>query len=132
MQEIDKLALIYLNEKKVLSTLSKGKDTWYIPGGKREKNETDNKALMREIKEELSVEIKPESIKKYGVFRAQAHGHNKGIIVRMTCYTAEFDGELRADSEIEKFDFLSYKDREKSSPVDKLIFQDLHEKGLIV
>ncbi len=34
--EIDKLAFIFINNRKVLSTLSKGKDTFYIPGGKRE------------------------------------------------------------------------------------------------
>lgn len=34
---IDKLAYIYIKDHKVLTTLSRGKDTWYIPGGKREK-----------------------------------------------------------------------------------------------
>lgn len=31
---IDKLAYIHLINRKVLTTLSHGKDTWYIPGGK--------------------------------------------------------------------------------------------------
>lgn len=38
---IDKLAYIYIKDRKVLSTLSKGKDVWYIPGGKREEGESD-------------------------------------------------------------------------------------------
>lgn len=41
MKEIDKIAFIYLKNGKILSTLSKGKDAYYIPGGKREGSETD-------------------------------------------------------------------------------------------
>jgi len=58
MKEIDKIALLYLKDGKILSTLSKGKDTYYIPGGKREQGETDEETLIRECKEELSIDIK--------------------------------------------------------------------------
>lgn len=129
---IDKLAYIYLKDGKVLSTKSIGKEVWYIPGGKREAGESDHEALTREVKEELSIDLKPETIKKYGVFEAQAHGKPEGTIVRMTCYTAEFNGELLAANEIEEYAFLSYKDKLKTSPVDHLIFDDLHSKGLLV
>jgi len=32
---IDKIALIYYKEGKVLSTLSKGRNKYYLPGGKK-------------------------------------------------------------------------------------------------
>jgi 8-oxo-dGTP diphosphatase len=128
---IDKLAFIYLLDKKILVTLSRGKDVWYIPGGKRELSETDEQTLIREVQEELSVDIVPETIELYGVFEAQAHGRPAGTIVRMTCYTAEFDGELLPSSEIEKVDFFSYDQKQLTSPVDHLIFDDLKENELI-
>jgi ADP-ribose pyrophosphatase YjhB (NUDIX family) len=128
---IDKLAYIYVRNQKVLSTLSRGKDTWYIPGGKREAGESDIQALTREVKEELDVDLVLESIKPYGVFEAQAHGHPEGTVVRMTCYTADFLGTLKASSEIESCDFLDSEGKRKSSPVDGLIFDDLKKKGLI-
>ncbi len=128
---IDKLAYIYIQDKKVLMSLSKGKTTWYIPGGKRENSESDLEALSREVNEELSVQIIPDSIKKYGVFEAQAHGHPEGTVVRMTCYTAEFTGDLTAASEIEKLEFFPYSRRSESSFVDHLIFDDLKNKGLL-
>jgi len=106
-------------------SLSKGKSTWYIPGGKRENGESDIDALSREIEEELSVKLTPDSIKKFGVFEAQAHGHPEGTVVRMTCYTAEFTRELKAASEIEKFEFFPYSRKSESSFVDHLIFDDL-------
>ena len=128
---IDKLAYIYLKDGKVLSTLSNGKDTWYIPGGKREGNETDHEALIREVEEELTVKLRPETIKHYGTFEAQAHGKPEGTLVRMTCYEAEFDGDLHPSSEIERMAFVDYAWKENSSPVDGLIFDDLKRKGYI-
>jgi len=128
---IDKLAYINLRDGKILSTPSRNKDTWYIPGGKREEGETDEAALAREVKEELTVDIKPETISYYGTFEAQAHGHPEGTIVRMTCYQAEFDGELAPSSEIEKIAFVGYDWKENSSLVDGLIFDNLKTKGLI-
>lgn len=128
---IDKLALIYIRDGKLLFSMSRGKDTWYIPGGKREAGESDEQALRREVVEELSVELKPETIKHYGIFEAQAHGKPEGTIVRMTCYTAEFTGELRAANEIERITFFGYHDKFKRAPVDILILNDLFAKGLI-
>lgn len=131
MKEIDKIALLYWKDGKVLSTLSKGKDAYYFPGGKREGNETDIETLKREIKEELSVDLKDETIKYYGTFEAQAHGKAEGILVRMTCYTAEWDGELAPSSEIQEIKWLSYSDIDIVSPVDKLIFEDLKSKNYL-
>lgn len=131
MKEIEKIALIYLKNGQILSTLSKGKDTYYLPGGKRELNETDEQTLIRECKEELTIDIKKETIKYYGTFTAQAHGKSEGIIVKMTCYIAEFIGEIKPSSEIQEIIWLNYKNTDIISPVDKLIFKDLHEKGLL-
>ncbi len=131
MKEIDKIALIYLKDGKVLSTLSKGKDTYYIPGGKREGQEKDEETLIRECKEELTIDIKEDTIKYYGTFEAQAHGKSEGILVKMTCYMADFDGKLEPSSEIQELRWLDYSNLDIISPVDKLIFKDLYDKKLI-
>jgi len=132
MKEIDKIAFLYLKNGKILSSLSKGKDTYYIPGGKRENNETDEETLIRECKEELSIDIKSDTLKYYGTFKAQAHGKAEGIIVKMTCYTADFDGDLEANSEIQELKWLDYSHLNvKISPVDQLIFEDLYNNKLI-
>jgi 8-oxo-dGTP diphosphatase len=129
--EIDKLALIYIKDKKVLSSRSAGKNTWYLPGGKREKGENDMEALAREIREELNVELILSNIKYMGVFKSQAHGHTAGVVVKMTCYIGDYSGTLQPTNEIEEIGFLTFEDKDKSSPVDKLILQYLFNSNLI-
>ncbi|EKT57501.1 NUDIX hydrolase [Providencia sneebia DSM 19967] len=45
---IDKLGLITISERKVAMVRSYNRALFYIPGGKREPNETDEQALCRE------------------------------------------------------------------------------------
>ncbi len=132
MDLIDKLAFIYIIDRKILSTRSKGKDAWYIPGGKREDNESDQEALIREVKEELTVDLKPETINYLETFKAQAHGKPEGVMVQMTCYTADFTGDIEPSSEIAEIAWLtSDTDPKLLSPVDRIIFAYLKEKNLI-
>jgi len=129
MKMIDKLAWIEIKNGKILSTKSYGKEKYYIPGGKREDGESDIQALTREISEELQVQLIPESIRYMGTFEAQADSHPEGILVKMTCYRAEYTGELKASAEIERMEWLSYSDLNSVSAVDKIIFKQLKEQG---
>ena len=128
---IDKLAFLHFVDGQLLMPLSRGKGTYYIPGGKRESVESDVEALSREVREELAVDLDPQSIKHYGTFTAQAHGKPVGVLVRMTCYTASFSGELKPSSEIQDIAYYTYAQRDIVGPVDQLIFDDLHTENLL-
>ncbi len=131
MSYIDKLAWIYIEDRRVLGTRSRGKDICYIPGGKREDGESDHQALIREIWEELAVNLVPETIQFVEQFEAQAHGKPEGVMVRMSCYAADYEGELKASAEIEEIYWLTHRERAKSSPVDVIILDWLKGKDLI-
>lgn len=131
MEPIDKLAWIHIVDRRILSTRSKGKGIWFIPGGKREAGESDHQALAREIREELSVELSGETMSFVGVFENQAAGHPAGVSVRMTCYKGCYEGALQPSSEIEEMAWLTHADKSISSPVDGLIFDWLKERNLI-
>ena len=128
---IDKIAWLHLHAGQLLSTRSRGKDRYYIPGGKREAGETDAQTLLREIKEELTVDLDPASLAHAGTFEAPAHGHPTGILVRMTCYRATYTGVLRPAAEIEEVVWLTYRHRAEVSAVDQLIFDWLRAQGLL-
>ena len=91
---IDKLAFLHIENKRLLLTRSRGNDTFYIPGGKREEGESDQEALIREVKEELSVDLESSTIEFVETFQAQAHEKPEGVNVRMTCYQGGFTGVL--------------------------------------
>ncbi|WIV62084.1 NUDIX hydrolase [Amycolatopsis nalaikhensis] len=126
---IDKIAWIHVVDGRVLAARSRGKDKFYLPGGKREPGETDAETLVREIREELGVEITPSTISPAGTFEGQAHGHAEGVHVRTTAYSADYQGNLRACSEIEEIAWLGYADRPRVSLVAQMIFDHLHETG---
>ncbi len=126
---IDKLAFILIRDKQILTSRSTNKSVYYIPGGKRETGESDIEALAREVKEELSVSIDKTSCSYLGTFEAQADGHPDGVKVKMTCYEADFKGELAPNSEIEELRWLGHSDTDKIAAVDKIIFAHLHEQG---
>ncbi|WP_340009214.1 NUDIX domain-containing protein [Paenibacillus sp. FSL K6-0276] len=128
---IDKIAWIHIENGQVLCARSKGKDTYYLPGGKREAGETDEETLVREIEEEISVQIKADTVSYFGTFEAEAHGKTEGVTVKMTCYIADYEGTLTPASEIEELSWLSYKDRNCVSVVTQIIFDKLNEQNLL-
>jgi 8-oxo-dGTP diphosphatase len=131
MKLIDKLAWIEIKDNSILLAKSKGKDKYYIPGGKREVCETDEQALTREIQEELSVSIDTKTLKFIGIFEAQAHGQPEGVFVKMTCYSGDYFGELNANSEIEALKWFKYSEKDQVVGVDKLIFEHLNQNQLL-
>lgn len=129
---IDKLAWIRIEDSRILSTRSKGKDVYYIPGGKREVGESDLEALTREIQEELSVDLSPATVTYLETFRAQAHGQPLGVQVKMTCYASDYRGTLKPASEIAEIVWLTYADYDNIAPVDQLIFDWLKEREMLM
>ena len=129
MTMIDKLAWIRLDNSQLLAARSHHRDVYYIPGGKREAGETDQQALTREIQEELSVELLPDSIQFVGEFTAPADGKPAEVLVRMRCYAADYRGKLAPAAEIAEMAWLTYADRPYVSAVAQLIFDSLHQAG---
>jgi len=131
VNEIDKLAWLCIKDTRILVVRSKGNDTYYIPGGKREEGESDYEALIREVKEELSVDLMPETIKYAKTFKAQAHGKPNGVQVKMTCYFAEFSGAMKASAEIEEASWINHDDEIRCSLVTKMIMDWLKSEEMI-
>lgn len=128
---IDKVAWLLIRDRRVLGARSHGKDAFFFPGGKRDPGESDAECLARELHEEVSVALRPDTITLLGKYHAQAHGKPEGVMVYMTCYAGEFDGELAPAAEIAELAWLTSADKERTSEVAKLIFDDLVRRDLI-
>ena len=59
---IIKAAWLCVRDRRVLAARSTGKSAFYLPGGKPEAGETIVAALIREVKEELCVDLVPASV----------------------------------------------------------------------
>lgn len=130
-KEIDKLAWLYIQDGQLLGARSKDKVHFYTPGGKRELGESDEQALIREIKEEISVDLIASSINYASTFEAPADGKGEGVIVKLTCYFADFEGELRPNSEIEEIKFIDYKNKSAFSLAGIKVMEWLKAQHLI-
>ena len=125
----DKIALVCIRDRKVLMARSKGKKNFYMPGGKREAGETDVECLVRECREELGIEIDPDSAHLYGVFSSFSYVDKP--LAKLTMYQANFAGAPAPCSEIEEIAWLSFADREKAIGSGRILLDELFWKGMV-
>lgn len=130
-KEIDKLAWLYIENGKLLCARSINKTLFYLPGGKREIGESDEQALIREIREEISVDLIPSSIKYAQTIHAKADGKSSDTIVKLTCYFADFNGELSPDAEIAEIDFIDYENKARCSLGSIKVMEWLKSQNLL-
>jgi 8-oxo-dGTP diphosphatase len=127
---VDTVAWVHLENGRILCARPRGKDVFYVPGGKREGAESDLQTLLREIAEELTVALLPGTATHLGTYEAvQPPGHPDAVRVRMSCYAAGYSGTLAASSEIDELAWFCYADRPRVPAVDQLLFDDLRAAG---
>lgn len=103
MNEIHKIAAMVFKDDAFLMVRKKGKDIWTNLGGKPEGDETEEEALVREIKEEMGCDARV--IKKLGDFRAQAVFDD--TIVCLSTYLVELEGKIHFnDPELEEYKYI--------------------------
>ena len=128
---IDKVAWVHVRDGRLLCVRSHGKALYYVPGGKRETGESDEACVVREVGEELGVELDAATLRPVGIFQAQADGKPPGTLVRIACYSGDFDGELAPRAEIAELAWLGWADRERLSLAGRQILDALRRRGLV-
>jgi 8-oxo-dGTP pyrophosphatase MutT (NUDIX family) len=122
---LDVLAWVKTRDGRVLMVRSRGREVFYLPGGKREPGESDVAALRREVREELGVELDPESFTLVAEIVAPAHDGLPGQRVRMRSYRACGRGRARPRGEVDELAWLSPRDRVWVAPAARLVFDVL-------
>lgn len=90
---------LLINENGKIVLIQRKSDTYYdywaIPGGTVEEDETVEEALIREMREETGVDVKPKEI--LGIFSAPERDPRGRVI--STVFICEYSGTLKAGSD---------------------------------
>jgi len=112
MKKVDKVGAIILKDKKILAVRKRTNDNrpeYIIPGGRREPHESDVETLVREIKEEIKVDIV--SMKYFGSFEDIAIFEQ--LPMHIEVYYTEVLGEPSCDHEIKEYIWVDRNFKEK-------------------
>lgn len=134
MNDIYKAAGIIIVDRKLLFTRAKDMEVFIDPGGKIESGETAEQALIRELKEELSIDVSEDDLAPFGEYTAEAANH-AGRIVHMQAFVVKkWQGEITASAEVEELRWLSSElpnDIKVGSIFGGKVLPTLHEQGLV-
>lgn len=105
-KQIFKSAGIIIEGEKLLVSKSKNKEHFISPGGKIEKGETARQALVRELKEELDINVSENDLEEFGKFSAPASGAEDIELVMEVFVVKKYSGKIVPSGEIEKIMWL--------------------------
>lgn len=134
MNDIYKAAGIIIVNRKLLFTRAKDMQVFIDPGGQIEPGETPQQALVRELKEEISIDVNEADLELFGEYTAEAANH-KGHTVHMQAFVVKkWQGDIIASAEVEELRWLTSKlpsDIKVGSIFGGQILPKLHEQGLV-
>ena len=132
--DIVKSAGVIIENKKLLLTRTRGKSFFIAPGGKLEAGETATQSLVRELKEELNVDVLETDLQDLGTFRMPAIGKEDKMLEMKVMMVNRYAGELNIQNEIEEMMWIDSAnfDTIELGPIFKHeIVPMLKQKGLI-
>jgi 8-oxo-dGTP diphosphatase len=125
---------VIIKDRKALVEKSKTKEFFLAPGGKIEKGETPKQALVRELKEEFGIDVLEEDLEEFGILYDKAAGQEHLIMREDAFLVKKWQGEPRANSEVEKIAWINSNipaDMKLGSTLTEKIIPKLKEQGLV-
>lgn len=111
MNPIRKTAAVIIKDKKILLVNGNKQNFYWTPGGKIEVNESPEDTNVRELKEELNVNVTDQ--KYYFTYLSDKEEDNKTREVQV--FFVEYEGELECGAEVDNIQWISRKDIEKEN-----------------
>lgn len=130
-ETLDVLGWISIRDRRLLTVRSRGKEHFFIPGGKREAGESDWQALEREVREEVGVQLVRETAVHVMTAEDSAVGQARPMRVTMSCYMAAGQGEPQPAAEIEDMAWVRAADAPRCAPAARQVLAWLAGRGLI-
>ena len=125
-----RIAGVLIRDNKLLLLKGKGYEYFWTPGGKVDGEESYEKCLKRELKEEIGVNlVSAKFFKEYdGV-----SFFNPEIKQKQVVYLIEIDGEINPDAEIESYIWMNkedYNNKKYNTQTDDSIIMDLIKENI--
>jgi len=106
-QNIYKASGIIIKDRKVLVSRSAGKDIFIHLGGRIELGESAKQALIRELKEEIQIDVQEKDLELFDRNSAPA-ANSPEVDVHMEVFLVkQWDGEIARDNEVEEIRWLT-------------------------
>lgn len=127
---LESVAWLSISDGRLLVVRTRGKDAFYLPGGKPEPGEDPVAALVREVDEELGLKLRGESLQDAFTVEDDAHGL-PGQRVRIRCFTGPADGQPQPRTEIEALHWVTSEDEVRCAPAVQQVLRLLRETGQV-
>ena len=98
---------LYVRKNRQQGKEAIGKEFFISPGGSIEAGETAKQALVRELKEEFTIDVTEENLEKFGDFEAAAAGQEDRIVHMAVFIVKQFSGEPSPDNEVEEIAWIT-------------------------
>ncbi|QTX03431.1 NUDIX hydrolase [Agromyces archimandritae] len=131
LPDIHTAAIALVRDRRVLMVTARGRDVYFMPGGKIDPGETPAEAAAREAREEVSLELDPDALEFLFDVAVQAHGEPEGRIVRMAVFRASTDDEPAPAAEVEALHWASSVDAGRCPPAGVDVLRRLVAADLI-
>jgi 8-oxo-dGTP diphosphatase len=124
-------AIALVRDRRVLMVTARGRDVYYMPGGKIDPGETAAEAAAREAFEEVALRLDPAELEELFEVRTLAHGEPDGRHVRMVVFNAETDASPAASAEVGAVHWVTTADLDRCPPAGREVLARLEASGLI-
>ncbi|WKX71435.1 GNAT family N-acetyltransferase [Streptomyces sp. XD-27] len=129
---LESVAWLCVRDGRVLNVRTKGREVFYLPGGKYEAGETAPQALARELAEELGVVVDADALTEAFTVHDVAHGQN-GRPLRMRCFTGgPEDADPVPGREIAEVEWMGRADVDRCAPAYRQVIRRLAAAGVPV
>ncbi|MBC2680891.1 TIGR00730 family Rossman fold protein [Corynebacterium sp. 4HC-13] len=97
------------DQGRLLTVRKRGTDNFIQPGGKPEAGETDHQAAVREVKEEIGLDLNPDKLRLVGIYTQDA-ANEAGCVIEAHLfeYTQPVNSYVQIAAEIEEMRWLDF------------------------
>jgi 8-oxo-dGTP diphosphatase len=100
--DIYKAAGVLVKDRKTVLERSMGKPAFVSPGGRIEPDETAEQALVRELKEEMDIDVNEADLEPFGTYTATAANHPGQQVHMQVFLVKKWQGEIKPANEVEE------------------------------